>query len=186
MDDNSLPLCSAYLSAVSATSDLQETAHMMAHDPIQEDFINMENQGEGNYASTASSDTRDHKTDQGLTLSPKIQLNDPWLYDAAGAFQDTDLDALLGPVKFDLIVEEACKNGLEFDALFNGQYQLPEPPAKRRKVKRELAEAALPLLETNGSASQPESVSAPHLSVTLLMCFSISCHPADSARRPAL
>jgi hypothetical protein len=158
---------------------------MMANDPSQEDFMNMENQGEGNYASAVSSDTRDHKTDQGLTLSPKIQLNDPWLYDAAGVFGDQDLDALLGPVKFDLIVEEACKNGLEVDALFNGQYQLPEPPAKRRKVTRELAEEALPLLETNGSTSQPKSVSVPTISVTLLMYFQLQLSPCGSSQGPS-
>ena len=136
------------------------TYDMMAHDPSQLNFMNMETQGEGNYASTVFSDTRDQETDQGLTLSPKIQSSDPWLFDAAGAFEDQDLDALLGPVQFDLVADEARKNGLEVDALFNEQYQLPEPPAKRRKRTRELSNP-LTSLEPNEPGWEHGPVSTP-------------------------
>jgi hypothetical protein len=137
-----------------------ETCDMMAHDSIQMDFVKMETQGEGNYASTAFSDTRDQETDQGLTLSPKIQSSDAWLFDAAGTFSDQDLNALLGPVEFDLVAEEARKNGLELDVLFNDEYRLPEPPPKKRRLTGELLKESLPPFESNGPACPQETVSA--------------------------
>lgn len=110
---------------------------MKFHEPSQQDFMIMETQGEGNYASTVFSDTRDQETDHGLTLSPKIQSNDSWRLDAAETFEDHDIDALLGPVQFDLIADEALKNGLELDALFNDKHHLPESPTKRRNLTGE-------------------------------------------------
>lgn len=46
-------------------------------------------------------------------------------------------------MQFDLIAEEARKSNLEIDALFNDEYQLPQPPAKKRKLTRELSKDPL-------------------------------------------
>jgi hypothetical protein len=117
----------------------------------------MKTQGEGNYASTVSSNTRD----RGLTLSPKIQSNDPWLFDTAYAVEDQDLDALLGPVRFDSIVEDARNDGLDIDTLFYDSFQLPKPPTKRQKLARDVSGNQLLQVEYNGSIPRNHSVSPP-------------------------
>jgi hypothetical protein len=155
----------------------QKMHQTMAHNSSQESFMNRKTQGEGNYASTVFSDTRDQEINQGLTLSPKIQSNDPWLFGAAGTFDDHDLDALLGPVEFDLIAEEARNEDSGVDVLFNDPYRLDEPPAKRRRLTRELPEAtsqrtvsALPYLRNSTKVFQ-NSVS-PYQSTQVLKSLS--------------
>jgi hypothetical protein len=106
-------------------------------------------EGEGNYASTAFSDTRDQETNQGLTLPPKIQSNDPWLFDAtgSGSLNDEELEALLGPVDWDQEQDKQRENASKEDAsrgdnvvvgLSRADVDSPEPPNKRRRVSVEL------------------------------------------------
>ena len=156
----------------------------MAYDRSQDSFIKMEIEGEGIYASTVSSDTRG-PTDQGLTLSPKIQLNDPWLFDAADSFQDQDLDALLGPVNFDLIAEEAQKRNYGADFLIDSEYQPYEPPAKRRKFTRALSAAPYVPLELNGPDCQSETVSAPPRPRNVSDVCQPSLSSSESTRAPS-
>jgi hypothetical protein len=158
---------------------------MMAHDLSQVAFVKTETQGEGNYASSVFSNTRDQETVQGLTLSPKIQSSDPWLFGAADAFGDQDLDALLGPVQFDLIAEEARRSNLDIDTLFNDEYQLPEPPAKKRKLTMELSKEPLPASEhiepfcEHGPVSTPPGV---HNVTKAFQCPASPSHP-NQARK---
>lgn len=58
--------------------------------------LNVEIEGEGNYSSTASSDTIGPMTDQQLTPQPEIQPTDALLSQATGYFHDLDLDGILG------------------------------------------------------------------------------------------
>jgi hypothetical protein len=106
-------------------------------------------EGEGNYASTAFSNTRDQETNQGLTLPPKIQSNDPWLFDAtgSGSLNDEELEALLGPVDWDQEQDKQRENTSKEDAsrgdnlvagLSRADVDSPEPPNKRRRVSVEL------------------------------------------------
>ena len=67
-------------------------------------LMEVDNQGEGNYASTSIS--RDQETDQGLTLSPKIHDEiDLWRSSAADLIDDDVFEALLGPRQPDLVWE---------------------------------------------------------------------------------
>ena len=163
----------------------------MAHDLSQVAFVKTEAQGEGNYASSVFSNTRDQETVQGLTLSPKIQSSDPWLFDAADAFEDQDLDVLLGPVQFDLIAEEARRSNLDIDTLFNNEYQLPEPPAKKRKLTRELSEEPLPASEPNEPVCGKGLVSTPPGVRNVTKVFQCPAspsnpNPAHKAMSPAI
>ena len=146
----------------------------MAHNISQVDFMKMGTQKEGNYASTVFSNNRDQETVHGLTLSPKIQSSDPWLFDAADVFGDQDLDALLGPVQFDLIAEEARKSNLEVDALFNDEYQLPEPPAKKRKLTRELSTEPLTWSKPPEPVCEQRPVSVPSAVFTITNVLLVS------------
>lgn len=111
---------------------------MMAQSPSL-CHVSMETEGEGNYASTEFSDTRDQQTDHGLTLQPKIQSSDAWLFEAADSLSDVDLDALLGTVQFDLDVQrhDLRQDDAWLYDLFKADDQLPEPPSKKRKLSRE-------------------------------------------------
>ena len=67
--------------------------------------MEMENQGEGDYASTKSSSLEMLQTDQGLILSPKIHSNESWQCGATGILSNEDFEALLGPLNLDLLNE---------------------------------------------------------------------------------
>ena len=133
----------------------------MARDLNQVASVKTDSQGEGNYASSAFSNTRNQETVQGLTLSPKIQSSDPWLFDAADAFGEQDLEVLLGPVQFDLIAEEARRSNLDIDYLLNDEYRLLESPAKKRKLTRGLSNQPLSSPEPNGPIYEEGPVSTP-------------------------
>lgn len=94
--------------------------------------LKMSVEGEGNYASTTVSDTRDQETDQGLTLSPKIPSENPFLLDT-GNLTHEDYEQWLGPSELDLVPEEVQEDDSWIDDLFN-EPDVPEPPAKRRKI----------------------------------------------------
>ena len=147
----------------------------MAYDASQESFMNMEIQGEGIYASTMFLDTSDQEADQGLTLSPKIQLNDTWLFDAHDGFQDQDLDVLLGPVNFDVTIDEPQEHDLSVENLIDDQSQLLQRSPKRQKLTRALLKPIYPLIELNQSICQHEGVSAPPILAALLMHCSRHC-----------
>jgi hypothetical protein len=114
--------------------------------------INMGATGEGNYASTEFSYTRERETDRGLTPQPKIQSNDGCLFGAMESLSDADLDALLGPVQFDLDLPgvDSRKDDAWLYDLFNAHYQLPEPSSKKRKFTAETS-------KEHGSGQHPTS-----------------------------
>jgi hypothetical protein len=64
---------------VGQSDNMAQTEHVA----IRQAIMSMDTYGEGNYASTESSEDRGHKTDRGLTLPPKIQSSDPWPLNAA-------------------------------------------------------------------------------------------------------
>jgi len=139
---------------------------MMAQDPSLS-HPGMETAGEGNDASPGLSDTRDQQTDQGLTLQPKMQSSDPWVFDPSQLPNDVDLDALLGPVQYDLDIRE--NESQEDDSwlydLFQVGDQLPEPQSKRRKLSKEPARESV-------HGAQPSTLQVPVESVSALCTFS--------------
>jgi hypothetical protein len=67
------------------------------HGALKQAIMSMDTYGEGNYASTGSSENRDRKTDHGLTLPPKIQSSDPWPLNATFSTEGLeDFEILLG------------------------------------------------------------------------------------------
>ena len=149
-------------------------------------------EGEGNYASTAFSDTRDQETNQGLTLPPKIQSNDPWLFDAtgSGSLNDEELEALLGPVDWDQeqdkqredASEEDASRGDDMVAGFRVDVDSPEPPNKRRRVSVELEPA-----EDTESSRLTDSVQAkpskPVENIEQVGNSSIICNSAKQSKQ---
>lgn len=115
----------------------------MAYNVVQP-FSRMSTEGEGNYASTI-----DRDTDQGLTLSPKIESDessDQWALDVdnlthedierflgSGDFQfpsGEDNENVLNPVELDFQPEEVHEDTSWVDALlYDG-----EPPSKKKKL----------------------------------------------------
>jgi hypothetical protein len=111
------------------------------HDQDQADFMKTETQGEGNYASTAFSDA-DPETVQGLTLPPNSQSNDQWLLDdTTAAFEEQDLDAILGSLEFDPLEDGEQADNSAIQVMINDQYLQMEPPTKRRKLTSEPSSA---------------------------------------------
>jgi hypothetical protein len=151
-------------------------------------------EGEGNYASTAFSDTRDQETNQGLTLPPKIQSNDPWLFDAtgSGSLNDEELEALLGPVDWDQeqdkqredASEEDASRGDDMVAGFRVDVDSPEPPNKRRRVSVELEPA-----EDTETSRLTDSVQAepskPIGNIEQVGNSSIICNSAKQSKQPS-
>lgn len=97
-------------------------------------------------------------TDQGLTLHPVIQSSE-WPFEAAGSLADVDLDALLGPVPFDLDPRraDARKDDAWLHALFDGDNEAPEPPPKRRKRSEETPKESI----YGGNSAKPAGPDAP-------------------------
>jgi hypothetical protein len=125
--------------------------------------MNMGAEGEGNYASTEFSDTREQKTDRGLTPQPKIQSNHGSLFGTTDSLSDADLDALLGPVQFDLEFpgEDFRKDDAWLYKLFNAHYQLPEPSSKKRKLTGETSKEHGSEQHSTSSADLGDSVCIP-------------------------
>jgi hypothetical protein len=134
----------------------------MAHhedDPSTSCIIKQEPEGEGIYASAACFETRDPKTDQGLTLPPKIQSNDPWPFNAARSLANDEIDALLGIGQVDLPEREPRRDDSWVLTLFQHEYQLPGLPRKKRR----LTDLPAPGSNQEGrSVSRTPSVSAPY------------------------
>lgn len=79
---------------------------------------------EGNYASILCTSTGRQETDQGLTLPPKISLNDSCHSRSDPRLSKKELDALLGLVQCGFHNSESQKS------------QQIEPLAKRRKLNK--------------------------------------------------
>jgi hypothetical protein len=95
--------------------------------------VKMEFGGEGNYASAESKDR------SGLTLPPKIQSSDPWLFDATNSISNEDFEALLGPLQVDLDGERLRREGSWIPTLLDTEHQPSEPPRKKPSLTGELS-----------------------------------------------
>jgi len=125
--------------------------------------------GEGIYASTGLSQTRDPQTAPGLTLPPRSQSND-LLQNAAEDISNDDLSFIGGSPP------EWRKAGVRDNdpwvpSLFDQQHQSPEPPSKKRKLTGYQEEA----LDHSSPRKRPEeaqvSVSIPSPETTVLKPF---------------
>ncbi|TAQ91514.1 hypothetical protein B7494_g231 [Chlorociboria aeruginascens] len=116
----------------------------MSRGPSPPVSIKLERQGEGNYASTAISHTRDQETIHGLTLPPKIQSDDPWHFDAGDLINDEDVEALFGPGWPGM-----CEDGVQKEAdvhtslLEHDDSQLSDPPSQRWKPNDKPSSSAI-------------------------------------------
>ncbi|CAD6500136.1 BgTH12-04239 [Blumeria graminis f. sp. triticale] len=138
--------------------------------------------GEGNYASSECLSDRNQGIDQGLTHSQKVTSVDPWKYLHGPTSLDEELDALLGPVKFDLndktnaISRDSWVEGLTADA-----YQPAAPSCKRRKFKPDQAQSSS-IEESSYEVDVDNVFLPPHGSKLLSPITTPTCRsPGDSS-----
>ncbi|RDW91426.1 hypothetical protein BP5796_02591 [Coleophoma crateriformis] len=131
--------------------------------PVSPSHMKTGKNGEGIYASAALSCCKDQKTDQGLTLPPKIQSHDSWQYDLSQTVtsDDMDLDSLLAPGQLDMILESIQDDDAWMHAISElDNYQSLETISRQTSpIKRASPAVAQPKLSLIGLAGEPESVS---------------------------
>jgi hypothetical protein len=93
----------------------------------------MDTYGEGIYASTGLSQTRDPQTAPGLTLPPRIQSNN-LLQNAAEDISNDDFRLFLGRPTPDWLEPTVQYNDPRVPTLFDQEHQLPEPRSMKRKL----------------------------------------------------
>jgi hypothetical protein len=93
----------------------------------------MDTYGEGIYASTGLSQTRGPQTAPGLTLPPRIQLND-LLQNAAEDISNDDFRLFLCRPTSDWLEPTVQHNDLWVPTLFDQEHQLPRQLSKKRKL----------------------------------------------------
>ncbi|RDW60847.1 hypothetical protein BP6252_12230 [Coleophoma cylindrospora] len=131
--------------------------------PVSPSHMKTGKNGEGIYASAALSCCKDQKTDQGLTLPPKIQSHDSWQYDLSQTVtsDDMDLDSLLAPGQLDMILESIQDDDSWMRAIseLDNFQSLETTSRKTSPIKCASPAVAQPKLPLTGLAGNPESVS---------------------------